>query len=476
VQGEDDLVAVTISCSAADLEEEGVQLELWWAGDDIRLWEESNKVTLVAPPPEIWELPTQDLPLTLYIEGYDTSTQLRDAYLTLTLLHEDEDVAEDEVLVTVVDLGLKEVSFSGTKYHEVRLDDNSGDYSAPHWQDNSSPLDGDAEDTGDRKYPVCFTRNTKMKTSVKIIAAPTAALGGAVKIRGDGSDAADIPETVATVNGNEVTITDVEATGAFPNEVKRYNPFYVRWDISCADGGGWTNAGLSDNEGFITLEDPACSPRFRTVLHVACKNGGATDYDTCLTNTWACFSGPGNVRAWDESRKDYGRYLYYYHQADGHNNYYTTGLLADADGQCHAWAHFFKECLRANNVQNVMKTQVEPYGTYGGFGVKNLGYTGMSYPTDPDSWFYAESDIDTGVAGIPGQNMSTPQAKLFGVHYIVHRTGDATYYDPSYGITASGYAQFTTSAVDAWERHNGGPWREASSQPSVEVTFTDQNW
>ena len=54
---------------------------------------------------------------------------------------------------------LKSVVFSGAKYHVVTKDpSNNTDqvYPTPHWEDNSEKLDGDAEDDGDKKYPVCY--------------------------------------------------------------------------------------------------------------------------------------------------------------------------------------------------------------------------------------------------------------------------------------------------------------------------------
>jgi hypothetical protein len=81
--------------------------------------------------------------------------------------------------------------------------------------------------------------------------------------------------------------------------------------------------------------------------------------------------------------------------------------------------------------------------------------------------------------------MSTPQAKLFGQHWVVHRTGDTVYYDPSYGTTCTGPADFTTQAVDAWHRWWVPPppppppasWRWATAgSVGATVTFTDLTW
>lgn len=91
------------------------------------------------------------------------------------------------------------------------------------------------------------------------------------------------------------------------------------------------------------------------------------------------------------------------------------------------------------------------------------------------------SDLDRepppdGASGIAGQNMTTPKAKLFERHWIVHRTGDATYYDPSYGVTTTSASNYTTAAIDAWRRSSDGHWRKRSVVPAMDVTFTDMGW
>ncbi len=181
-----------------------------------------------------------------------------------------ETTYKDRVRVTVVDVDLKEVSFSGDNYHVVSID-TGGTYSASHWQDKSTPyLDGDADDANDIDYPVCFTRNTKMKTSVNIIVTPTAAFAGTVKIKGDGPGNLNIPETTATANGSEVTITNVECSNAFANHIKRYGLILgleIEWYISRDGGATWLDTMTSENEVFITLNDPACATDFRTILY-----------------------------------------------------------------------------------------------------------------------------------------------------------------------------------------------------------------
>ena len=48
-------------------------------------------------------------------------------------------LGSDEIAFTLLKVDLEEVSFSGTKYHELKSDDVSKTYSAPHWVDNPPP-------------------------------------------------------------------------------------------------------------------------------------------------------------------------------------------------------------------------------------------------------------------------------------------------------------------------------------------------
>jgi len=483
--GDNDLVAITLAVHGPAPAGGVVRIswkedpphEEWGEIDVFENPDKSNQVTRNTP------YALASLPKTLYVEGDSVSAALGDVELKLEFLFDGNlCLPWDTVKVTVTDVDLKEVCFSGANYYDVRLDDDTDDYCGPHWQDNSSPLDGDADDQGDRKYPACFTRNTKMKTCVKVIVAPAAAFGGTVQIRGDGPGNLDIPATTATVVGGEATTSEVECSNAFPNQVQRYASLDIAWEISPNGGGSWLGAGTSKNEMFITLGTPGCAKRFRTVLYLATKNGG-TDEDTCLSNTWASFSGPANVCAWDESGKDYTRALHYWD--DPEVPYMTAAELVEhADGQCHAWADLLKECLLANNVSNLKRSCVTAATGYNQFAVKNTDLDGdPQYPEDPP-WIYGPDDVDTSPVGIPGQNEPTPQCKLFFWHWLVHRTGDLTWYDPSYGRTATGEnqdaaeADFTTDTVDAWADQMDSElhWRKVSSEPAVHVTFGDEDW
>ncbi len=209
----------------------------------------------------------------------------------------------------------------------------------------------------------------------------------------------------------------------------------------------------SENEVFITLDDPAGATDYRTVLYLATKGSLATTESACITDTWANFSGPANVHAWDETSKLYLRDLHYYQDSTGHGNTTTAELLDEQDGTCNAWADFLNECFLANNISGSAIATADEPGTWWGLGVKNIGFGTPTY--DPGIWgrfCYVTGDLDTGVTGLAGQNMDTPAAKLFNYHRMVYVGG--TYYDPAYGKTiadnSTAKKAYTDASVDAW--------------------------
>ena len=180
--------------------------------------------------------------------------------------------AVDVAKYSGVQLCLKEVSFSGDKYHIVKKDDGSMDYVAPHWQDNSFPLDGDASDVGDRAYPICFTRNSKMRVSVKWVMKPQG-LGSGFTVMGYGPGGLDFPETAAAQIGSELSISDVECRSSFVNEVDFIDAMLINWHVSINLKGAkmWFDGGTSSNQTYVTLGDPLTTV-FHTLVHIGCKN------------------------------------------------------------------------------------------------------------------------------------------------------------------------------------------------------------
>ncbi len=492
---EDDLAGMTLRVYPDGIDG-NVSLAATAGSAKVKAWQTKTKDggEVVLPPDPAWTV--AEMPTELYLEGYDGSGTPRDVELALSYSGHGT-TAEDRVKVTVTALNLKSVTFAEdpladpVNYYDVAVDTTGLAYPKAHWLDANG--DGDAKDQGDNDSPVCYIGNTKMVATVTITVAPAAAYGDVVKIKGDGLGNLHFPETVAAVANGEATITDVKCDNAFENVVKCYYtpdvPLDITWSISRNSGASWITAPMhSKNDAFITLDRPACTPPFRTVLYLATKNGGDSP-GSCVTNTWNMFAGPANVQGWNEATRRYNRLLYYYRTADGDDVRTAAGLLGNTDanhgsqGQCSAWADMLQHCFLANNVRSSAITLVRPPLGYTQLGVKNihLDDSNPTYPTGYGPWMYAvntpSDDLDCypppeDAGGIPGQNTPTPAAKLFVLHYIVCNSG--TYYDPSYGVTSQSAHEYTLAAVDAWASLFAGVehWCKAASQPDADLRFT----
>jgi len=392
----------------------------------------------------------------------------------------------------VVSVKLKELAFNGDKYHVVKSDDGSQDYDAPHWQDNSSPLDGDADDSGDKKYPVAFTRNTKMKVSATWRIEP-AGLNLAVKIKGDGPGNLDFPENIAVIDGDEVSITDVECLNAFVNEVDFFDPMTIKWFFSVDGGTTWSSAGTSENQTYVTLDDPQ-GVRYHTLLHLGCKNAeGMTAEEDVFSAIWDEFTDL-QVRRVDDTT------LTYY--ADKFcQNTTLSQLLTNYDGQCLAWCELLKAINDMHGISELTEISVFPaaYTTYNnstssafevsyennGMLIKKWSISGPSPHADLDlnsNWiedcdedqfstniFYGtqrkhffpphqdlfDSDnlegVETIITVSPslyGQGNVVPGLQMFDTHYLIKRNGK--YYDPSYGVSFNSLLEWEDASVDGF--------------------------
>ncbi|MBQ7251760.1 MAG: hypothetical protein IJS32_04075 [Kiritimatiellae bacterium] len=352
-----------------------------------------------------------------------------------------------------VQLQLKEVSFGGTHRYLVVKDDGTGAYAAPHWKDNSSPPDGDADDAGDRKYPVCFTRNSKMRISAEWKLDPIDPLWS-IRVKGDGPDALDFPATAATTGGDTISIADVECTAAFPNEVAYWPSLPVAWSFSLDKGTNWFAVCTSENPVYVTLGDPLTTV-YHTLVHLGCSNAaGETTEAGCTAKIWADFTDR------DVRRAD-GTQLTYYGSWQC-QNVTTASLLATGDGQCGAWACLFLDIRKVQGItetKHLVQFLPNDLADATGFIVKNWnfngngtsGVSGYPYFNVPDastfsgtasySWKYAEV-VDA--PGVPGQGNPNPYS-FFVCHFV---TFNGEFYDPAYGNKYDTLEDWADNALD----------------------------
>jgi uncharacterized repeat protein (TIGR01451 family) len=392
-------------------------------------------------------------------------------------------VSDSRGVVTIVDddhgAKLKEVAFSGPAYHVVIADDGSETYYAPHWLDDN--LDGDADDPGERKWPVSFTRNTTMYASVKLVMNEPLSGSETILVRGDGPGNLDFPPTPATAIGTEIIVTDIAAANPFLDEIDIFEPMRIIWQVSVG-AGPWISAGVSQNEVYVTLGNPE-GTLYHTTVYLGSKNAdGQKDRDDTIAKIWEEFTD----RKVESKTK--GKLLKYYGDWTTKNTT-AAGLLKDADGQCSAWSNFFILMLKnqgllgqddpsaMNNAVGVSPTPfpAELGGKDDVFLIKEWAFAraGLSgdgfrpflnipegdlFPPNGgvDEWSYKDNDSYnwryaqvTDKDGKPGQGTNNPRSD-FGNHQFVvlkDRNERRTYYDPSYGVTYTSVEDFETRMI-----------------------------
>jgi hypothetical protein len=368
------------------------------------------------------------------------------------------------------------------------LKDEGGVYDGNHWQREP-----------ERRYPYLIREAVKMKiqravwTLAEVQPGKTYTVKGTGPVVANGEPAIEFGPVEADLEGNTLTIEDIEASGAFEaSKVQFFPHFTIEWEIKCGDG-DYKPAGDSSNPIYVCLAGPSSvAVPYRTVVHLACSNSGATDDDTAVENTWALFSGR-NVETWD------GRELYYYEPGTHfpQNPESLAGLLSVGTARCPAWRDFFRAAVALNGAQTnrVAVFMLKPDGTqWLGFFVENWSsdqyppwsYKSPVFSAQPPPPFWNDmgpwpangqyGDVRSQ-EGLKGQNSDTPSQKIFDRHQIAKYKDK--YYDPSYGVTYDGKNDFfgnvayVFSQVQPWSNFGMVYYEVAVLDPSAAGATVD---
>ncbi len=107
VAGEDDLVPIHPKLEPA-LTTGTLKLEVAAGGSRVKVWTSATKGTEITLP-NIWDLATETVPTTLYLEGYDESASANDVELKLSYANGGSSICDDKLKITVVRLNLATV-------------------------------------------------------------------------------------------------------------------------------------------------------------------------------------------------------------------------------------------------------------------------------------------------------------------------------------------------------------------------------
>jgi hypothetical protein len=348
----------------------------------------------------------------------------------------------------------KEVSFAASTIGNLTSDDTSVTYDAPHWQDGND--DGDADDPGERKYPIAYVRNTPPTIEGIIKVNPsglTSVPGFSAKIKVTGPGNINIGETATTLGTDEIKLR--ASTGNFVKHIDYLNPMTLSWEVMVNDKGHWCKAGQTANRTYVTLGVPTTALRQETLFYIGCRNADDESVAaSAVDKIYLEFSDQSVQRVDRSTGLPDGIDMTYWsptNPAPQPQCWKTEGLLALGDGRCEAWARFMNDCLAVHAIasdvarvnapaivspaqlQSDINTHLPPdtYHFMPIFFVKNWDLSNAN-PFNP-------IDLQNGLAG-QGRNPD-PKAE-FNDHVILIFNGE--YYDPSYGSPKA-----TTKA--AWE-------------------------
>lgn len=355
---------------------------------------------------------------------------------------------------------MKEVLFSASTVGNLISDDTSVTYDAPHWQDGND--DGDADDAGERKYPIAYVRDTPPTIAGKIKVKPSgltsvSGFSAKIKVTGPGNIKID-PPVSATLGTDELELPATPSAGNFVDEIDYLYPMTLSWEVEVNGKGHWCEAGETANRTYITLGAPSTAMRQETLFDIGCRNAdGETVAEDALTAIWGDFTDRSVARVDSVQLK-------YWNPRVG-SCQTLEAMLADAggNGTCVAWSRLFKTVCDAMGIGGTSIIQIESgyrndgllsYDdvptTRGQFLVKDWTFaTAGSAPAACAPFTHIASEVTDGI-GVAGQGNLNPPGAFFN-HFIVAYSGE--YYDPSYGAGPFP-TQFSweTASIDGYEK------------------------
>jgi len=245
----------------------------------------------------------------------------------------------------------------------------------------------------------------------------------------------------------------------------------LSWDVSFDGGASYKNAGTSSNDVYLTLNDPAVSPLYNTVVHIGSSEAdGETEKLEVLKAIRALFE---TLNVDTVGGKD----LHYY-KTYTCNDTSTAKLLETGNGTCSSWANLFIQVVKAQGIveqNNWIVLEMENPTDFIGFLVKDWSFDGLGtaaqvldipagHPfnaviaanpyinvfkddilpqggftnADDDAYEWIHDDV-SDLPGVPGQSTSNP-ASIFAAHVVVQYDfgNGLEWFDPSYGTKYQG--------------------------------------
>ena len=231
-------------------------------------------------------------------------------------------------------------------------------------------------------------------------------------------------------------------------EVGYESEYELAWEVGFGEAGTTDNnlawkRSSSEHELYLTYK--VAVPSRETVFHVSCTSASGKKTDpTVIDGIWSGF-GSGSAPV-DVKRKDDVKLTYYDSYLVTNTNFKL--LLKETDGQCGAWADFFRETLKIHGIASVHTWIFPTLTNSSGFIVNTWSFTGgtsgnadFPYKNDrpsggyirPKDYYFDPVNEVKYTSGKRGQNNPKP-ASHFNNHQLIYIDVMNACYDPSYGL------------------------------------------
>ncbi|MBA3704331.1 MAG: hypothetical protein H0W84_00070 [Bacteroidetes bacterium] len=352
------------------------------------------------------------------------------------------------------------VTFSGNL--NIRKDDGTGNYTAPHWLASNTT-----------KSPVAYVSGNAPKVAAALTIT-CATVPATVWVRGHGSDLIEFPAVQVTVASSATTthnMTYPATTGSkvfAAGIVRFFKPYSIDWEISFDNGTTWKAIETTTNTLYVTKSAPlseTANYMYHTVYDLSCRNAQTKSVDAdIISAVWSEFV--------DHVVLNYNNDSLFYYKLMNTPNSTLSALLKYRDAQCYTFAQLFlasikiQGIVKSNNYVYVTPTSnkvcggsyyVDQFlvkswtfgtpsgsGTCSDFPYKNT-YTNLFNASNTAYNFTYKDVTDSG--GIPGSCTSNPSS-FFNNHQIAKI--DGVYYDACYGVTFASISAIKTAAFSGW--------------------------
>jgi Bacterial TSP3 repeat len=406
------------------------------------------------------------------IEGFDPATQQYGTAGQFLGVPKQYNPNYENYRAIISPVSLDQLSFSGPKYHELKSDDLTLTYSAPHWKTAGPgellfPSAAINVQAGARNYSLAYTSGSKATVAGKFQLSTAAPTNLPYRVRATSPGGISIPATLLTSGLlGELILAPTESTTAFPAGISKFydksaatTAFDLKWELS-VNNGAWIRLINTYHQLYLTKNDPnlvasasSCATplpgNLETAFYLACHlSNGKTLDDDIVTTIYDEFTDRQVYGVHKITGDPAGVSLNYHGDARREFLGRTGHLLTCGRSVCRGWADFLKQVISIHGITaSTINLSVTP-GISSSYGANGTIRNGASVfvlkpviipPAGADSAIGVEPPFYySGGSSIvpPSQGTANHLAKQWSGHSITGYNSLASgmmYFDPSYG-------------------------------------------